>query len=194
MLHLLHVCCDFHIFACTKTVSWGRDWALWPPNFHEFTPLGKHFFVFDILSFSASKAPKSTMAVLHGRTCVSLVRPPPSMNWQRRSTDSVGYASTSSSTNTFWPAMPGGRRTGRQRRRVSITRKTNITKTERGTWTNRDWWEEYWERERESTLVFHYKKYFIKNLGLFQWRCDRCFSLPVVLLLSGGKIDRLNLF
>lgn len=42
-------------------------------------------------------------------TCVSLVLPPPSMNWQRRLTDSVGYASSSSSTRTFWPTAPAGR-------------------------------------------------------------------------------------
>lgn len=49
-------------------------------------------------------------------TCVSLVRPPPSMNWQRRSTDSVGYASSSSSTRTFWAPIPAGRREGDKER------------------------------------------------------------------------------
>lgn len=56
-------------------------------------------------------------------TCVSLVRPPPSMNWQRRSTDSVGYASSSSSTRTFWAPIPAGRREGdkeRERERLDI--------------------------------------------------------------------------
>lgn len=59
-----------------------------------------------------------TKAVIHLPTCVSLVRPPPSMNWQRSSTDSVGYASTSSLTRTFCAAVPGGRRKKKERKRL----------------------------------------------------------------------------
>lgn len=68
-------------------------------NSYEFVQSEKHYLRF--LDDTVIKKKQHCLC-----TCVSLVRPPPSMNWQWRSTDSVGYASSSSSTRTFCPIIP----------------------------------------------------------------------------------------
>lgn len=73
---------------------------------------------------------------LSSRTCVSLV-PNPWTNRQRRSTDSVGYASSSSSTRTFWPTTPGGRkRRGRDEHHMQNQQSSTILQLKGGRLTD----------------------------------------------------------